>query len=711
MAPFGLPEIPRSEPVLPPPEPPSSPPSISSDAGRRRTRKPPTVTPRSFRRFFTPRSLLPTGDNTITPTTSRQALRALTSPAVNRLGPAFSRTSKAGSTRSPHDGLPEDFVRTPSRKRKNSFSSVVSPQSSPLKRVRVRSPSHDVHQDIRVPDLNVRLEAATPTNPPRPNPPVAPVRRSRALQTSGALFMRTVMGGRLNKTTLRCNSGVGWQDLTADFYSQPRDVHTCTSYASEGSVALPFCNASCNTNSLVAVGDEEGGIRLLDSSVDVDAGFTDAYLGFRPHMNSIMDLEFSSDDMLLATASGDQTSLIIDMTTQRPIHCLSNHSSSVKRVQFQPASNNKVLATCSRDGNVNIWDLRCKGFERPALQVQCSLESEIENPAASAPPKMLYPHVLNTITGAHAYTTSQKPTMDKAEAPPFGRTDITVTSLAFLSAGRENLFVTASEASASVRLWDLRTAHNNRRGRPVVPLATTQEPESHAKYRRFGLTSMAFGGDGARLYTLCRDNTVYAYSTSHLILGHAPELSLNNNRPRRTGGSDKDGLGPLYGFRHPRLQISSFYVKLAMRKASHDHPEMLAVGSSNHCPILFPTDERYLTPPVKKPDESLPSRTSLFTTRSGLRRTNSGIGLSGRLEDTIPIHQSGTPLVEGHQKEVTGLSWTPSGELISVSDDYTARCWREGPEARELRRGGETEGQRWQCGWADMKDSMDDEDE
>ncbi|KAJ5431243.1 hypothetical protein N7445_008975 [Penicillium cf. griseofulvum] len=709
MEPFNLPEVPRSEPVLPPPEPPSSPPSIASDGHR--PRKPPTVTPRSFRRFFTPRSLLPTGDTSITPSTSRQALRALTSPAVNRLGPAFSRTSKAGSTRSPHDGLPEDFIRTPSRKRKNSFSSVVSPQSSPLKRVRVRSPTQGVEQDINIPNIDIHLDASAPPSPPKRNGPVAPVRRSRALQSPGALFMRNVMGARANKVTLRSNSGAGWQDLTSNFYSQPGDRHTCYSYGSEGSLALPFCNASCNTNSLVAVGDEEGGIRLLDSSIDEDAGFTNAYLGFRPHMNSIMDLEFSSDDMLLATASGDQTSLIIDMTTQRPIHCLSNHSSSVKRVQFQPASNNKVLATCSRDGNVNIWDLRCKGFERPALQVQCSLESETENATAIAPPKMLYPHVLNTIEGAHAYTTSHKPTTDKNDAPPFGRTDITVTSLAFLSPGRENLFVTASEASASVRLWDLRTAHNNRRGRPVIPLSTTQEPESHVKYRRFGLTSMAFGGDGSRLYALCRDNTVYTYSTSHLILGHAPELSLNNNRPRRTGGSDKDGLGPLYGFRHPRLQISSFYVKLAVRKATQDHPEMLATGSSDHCPIIFPTDERYLISPVKTQAESLPSRTSLFTARPGLSRTNSGIGLSGRLEDTIPIHQSGTPLIEGHQKEVTGLSWTPSGDLITVSDDYSARCWREGPEARELRNGGETEGKRWMCGWADMKDSIDDEDE
>ncbi|KAJ5102082.1 hypothetical protein NUU61_004304 [Penicillium alfredii] len=714
----GLPEVPRSEPIFPlSSEPPSSPPSVSSDAGeRRKLKKPPTVTPRSFRRFFTPRSLLNSGNPASSVRTSRQALRALTSPAVNRLGPAFTRTSKAGSARSPHDGLPEDFIRTPSRKRKHSFSSTASPlQSSPLKKVRVRSPDEESEQGGTTRDIDGVLGEHNglllPTRPTKHSPPVAPVSRSRALQTSGSLFTRTVLGSRADRVTIRSNSGTGWEDLTSNFYSRPEDRHSCSSYASNGQLALPFCNASCNTNSLVAVGDEEGGIRLLDSSKVDERGFSAAYLGFRPHMNSIMDVEFSPDDMFLATASGDQTSLVIDMTTQRPIHCLSNHVSSVKRVQFQPGANNKVLATCSRDGNVNIWDLRCKGFERPALQVRCSLESEAENSATPATPRMTYPHVLNTILGAHAYTTPQKPALDKNEPPPLGRSDITVTSLAFLPPGRENLFVTASEASASVRLWDLRTAHNSRRGRPVLPVSTTREPDSHIKYRRFGLTSMAFGGDGARLYSLCRDGTVYAHSTSHLVLGHAPELSLNNQRPRRTGGSDKDGLGPLYGFRHPRLQVSSFYVKLALRKAADDRPEMLAVGSSDHSPILFPTDEQFLQSSAQKHPENTPSRTSLFTTRSGLRRTNSGVGLSGRLEDTIPIYQSGTPLVEGHQKEVTGVSWTVDGELVTVSDDYRARCWREGPEARYLRKGGEAEGRRWQCGWAATKDSYDDEDE
>jgi hypothetical protein len=167
------------------------------------------VTPRSGRRFFKPRSLLPTADNSATLITSRQALRALTSPAVNRLGPTFSQTSKAG-TRSPHDGLPEDFIRTPSRKRKNSFSSVASPlQSSPLKRVRVRSLTSDVDHEIRIPDVDLRLQAAEVPVVPKQPPAVAPVHRSRALETSGALFMRSILGSQRNKVTLRANSGVG----------------------------------------------------------------------------------------------------------------------------------------------------------------------------------------------------------------------------------------------------------------------------------------------------------------------------------------------------------------------------------------------------------------------------------------------------------------------------------------------------------------------
>ncbi|KAL3467865.1 WD40-repeat-containing domain protein [Aspergillus heterothallicus] len=709
-----LPEVPRSEPIFfsPSHEIPSSPPSIASEAGvRHKPKKPPPVTPRSFRRFFTPRSLLDSGGNAGVVRTSRQALRALSSPAVNRLGPAFTRTLKAVMSRPE----PSEILRTPNKKRKLSFSSIGSPlQSSPLRKVRIKGLIEE-DEELEVPVKDIKIGSGTREDKEKPAPPVrtplrvSPIERSRALQTSGALFMRSVHGAQSNRVTMRSNSGAGWQDLTSTFYSRPDDSHTCTS-SSGDRLALPFCTASCNTNTLVAVGDEEGGIRLLDSAKDDKAGFSKAYLTFRPHANAIMDLDFSSDDMLLATASGDQTAIVIDMTTQKPVYCLSSHTSSLKQVKFQPAAGNKVLATCSRDGNVNIWDLRCKGFEKPSLQVQCSLESDTElNPSLSS--KMSYPQVFNTVHGAHAWM-PQTIAADKPE-PLVARSDITVTSLAFLPDGRQNLFVTASEANACVRLWDLRTAHSNRRGRPALPLSTTREPDSHIKYRRYGVTSMTLGGDGSRLYSLCRDGTIYAYSTSHLVLGHAPELSLNNDRPRRSGGPDKEGLGPLYGFRHPRLMVSSFYVKIGVRKAMADKPEMLAVGSGEPCPVIFPTDERFLDSfsqqQVVQGHQS--PKTPSLSTRSGLRRTNSSITLSGRLEDTIPIYNTGAALIEGHKKEVSGVSWTVDGELVTVSDDYNARCWREGPEARELRTCGENEARRWRSGWADIKDSYDDEDE
>lgn len=213
----GLPEVPRSEPILPPSqELPSSPPSVVSDAGtRRKLRKPPPVTPRSFRKFFTPRSLLNSGNNASSVKTNRQALRTLNSPAVNRLGPAFTRTSKAGSTRSPQHGVP-DLPRTPNRKRKHSFSSTASPlQSSPLKKVRLISPTGDENEHkALIPDLGVasrgRQLVQTPPSPPKLPRPVSPVSRSRALQTSGALFMRSMLGARANRVTIRSNSGAGW---------------------------------------------------------------------------------------------------------------------------------------------------------------------------------------------------------------------------------------------------------------------------------------------------------------------------------------------------------------------------------------------------------------------------------------------------------------------------------------------------------------------
>ena len=494
------------------------------------------------------------------------------------------------------------------------------------------------------------------------------------------------------------------QDLylheTSNFYSLATDVNVDNGPSPPGNphrtLSLPFCATSCNTNPLVAVGDEEGHVRLIDSANECAAKFAQSFLVMKPHDNAIMDLEFSEDDNLLATASGDQTCHIIDVKAQKSVWALTGHTSSVKKVQFQPGASH-MLATCARDGAILVWDTRENRTDRPAHTVQSAMTQDI----TGIQPKH---HINDAHLGrlrAHknAYT---------------GRSDFSVTSLSFIDPTRPHLFATASESDSVVKLWDMRSSHRFKR--KTVPISCTAEPQSHAIHRRFGITSMGVSTDHSRLYALCRDHTIYAYSTSHLILGSAPELSPNAKpfEANKSQPEPKTGLGPLYGFRHPSLQISTFYPKLSVRRATDLHSELIAVGSSDDCTVLFPTHSRYLTSSARQ----LPSPIDNTAPRPRLARMDSQSAsldfIYRRWKDSasdptgvgkIPIYYHGTPLVKGHNKEVTAVSWGSEGNLITISDDFGTRCWREDQQrARKLRRPEQGEGaaERWGCGWADV---------
>lgn len=466
-------------------------------------------------------------------------------------------------------------------------------------------------------------------------------------------------------------------------------------------------------NSLIAVGDEEGQVRLLESKKDGKPAFKDIFLAFQVHTNAVIDMVFSEDDSLLATASGDQTARVVDMATQTTLSILGNHHASLKQVRFQPGANNtSVLATSSRDGSVQIWDLRCKGDNGPQQRFQVSeandnlIRSRAQEPTWARPISSLY--------DAHRYSslTRLPQSAQRNDLPARGEAagragDMSVTAITFLA--QENLLVTSSEGDASVKLWDLRSLHTKRKTQTA--LAQTMPPESHSQWRNFGISSLNINGDGSRLFTLCKDNTVYAYSTAHLILGHSPELSSSAPGRRLPPKETKEGLGPIFGYRHPQLHATSFYVKSAIRKAVNGRSELLAVGSNDGCAILFPTDERYFPNGQQRPAEQS-SMSPVFgpriSRRPGLRRMGSRVG---QLGDSIPISTNGTPLIRGHDREVGSLTWSSEGELVTVGDDFLVRCWREGDDARDLRMGGEAEGRRWGCGWADVDERYDEDDD
>jgi WD40 repeat protein len=381
-----------------------------------------------------------------------------------------------------------------------------------------------------------------------------------------------------------------------------------------------------------------------------------------------------------------------------------------------------VLATSSRDGSVYVWDLRCRGSDRPAREVHVALNGDV--PVAGPVSKtMTYAVRTNGFTNAHQNAYKLRRPCLGGDAP--SRTEkcretagVSITAISFLPSGQEHLLLSACESNSTVKLWDLRSTYNSRANAKQMPLSSTCEPDSH-RWRQWGIGSMNISSDGARLYTLCKDNTIYAYSTAHLVLGSAPELSSSTSRPRKLAKAET-GLGPLYGFRHPKFHASTFYVKSSLRPARLQHTEILAVGSSDGCAVLFPTDERYLSQSMQngtsgKSEQDLAGNASLLQRDSiqhsrlpSSRSSSALLGASMLANDTIPIYYYGTALIRGHDNmEVGPLTWTIDGELVTSCDDYTIRCWREGNDARDLRNGGEASGRRWRCGWADVEDFED----
>lgn len=218
----------------------------------------------------------------------------------------------------------------------------------------------------------------------------------------------------------------------------------------------------------------------------------------------------------------------------------------------------------------------------------------------------------------------------------------------------------ASELNAEIRVWDIRSVQSKRKTAQAVEASALPPSHTLPGHRPFGLNSLTISPDGARLYSLCRDSVVYVYDTQHL------------------------SNGPIHAYTHPRLHASTFYVKSAISRDGR----LLSAGSSDGCPIVFPTDERYL-------DNNIYPRIHPEDSRAA------------QLSKVMPVGY-GAALVRGYEKEVTDVTWTDRGDMVAISDDYLARCWRageKGEEAESMREGGEDEGRRWGWGWAELGQS------
>ena len=104
-----------------------------------------------------------------------------------------------------------------------------------------------------------------------------------------------------------------------------------------------LCLVAYLANSLCGVSDEQGGIRLLDTSITQETGITKEVISLKCHDNAVFDISWSADDYKLATASGDQTGKVFDIMSRECIAVFGGyHKTTLKKVEFKPDHNSII---------------------------------------------------------------------------------------------------------------------------------------------------------------------------------------------------------------------------------------------------------------------------------------------------------------------------------------------------------------------------------
>jgi WD40 repeat protein len=74
------------------------------------------------------------------------------------------------------------------------------------------------------------------------------------------------------------------------------------------------------------------------------------------HNGQVLDVVFSSDGALLATAGKDGTARVWDAATGQALHVLTGHTSTIFHLAFSP--DDTLIATAGFDGQARVWDVQ-----------------------------------------------------------------------------------------------------------------------------------------------------------------------------------------------------------------------------------------------------------------------------------------------------------------------------------------------------------------
>lgn len=145
------------------------------------------------------------------------------------------------------------------------------------------------------------------------------------------------------------NTIILWDVTTQQSIGEPLTEHT-------GPVnSVAFSPA----DKILASGSDDNSIMLWDVSTPTNPVILTKYSieeSLAGHLGPVNSLVFSSDGKLLASASDDNSIILWDITTSKPIgQPLTGHLSLISSITFSPE--NRILASASWDKTVILWDV------------------------------------------------------------------------------------------------------------------------------------------------------------------------------------------------------------------------------------------------------------------------------------------------------------------------------------------------------------------
>ncbi|KAK8382794.1 hypothetical protein O3P69_011380 [Scylla paramamosain] len=231
-----------------------------------------------------------------------------------------------------------------------------------------------------------------------------------------------------------------------------------------------------NCGHILVIANEDGQIGLRDTRRIGDVAPVE---GHQIHLNAILDVCWVPGSAELVSVSGDLRAILLTVEEDGSLttsHTFLGHTRSIKTVSVN-RRDPCMIATGARDGNIIIWDRRCRPHHRA---------DEIAPAHHNLIPK-------NGVS----------PSLRKS-ASFMSVTSNSVTSVLFQ---QQHILISSGSSDGLIKLWDLRKTHGGSRREPQCH--SLLEHTGSSSHR--GFTSLSLSPQEDIIYASCMDNTIYAY--------------------------------------------------------------------------------------------------------------------------------------------------------------------------------------------------------